>query len=422
MEQSTKPKRTRAESGALLFFTCWACYFCAYLGRYNLYAVLPSLISEGVVDKITSGLMGSAFFLCYGVGHFLNGFLGDRFSPRKMIFVGLSISGLCNFAMAFLSQPVFLIVAWGVNGYAQSMLWGPLIRLLSLWMDKTKARKAVVNLQTSMFAGTIVAYAGTALLLAISDWRMVFRLVGGIMLVVVAVSQMVFMWWEQTYHSPELPNQEIANNRPLVPEKKQSFWQVIFSSGLLLITLSVMMCGILKDGISVWLPTFMREQFALSEQKSVLAVTIIPLINMIGMYGFTTLNKRLGQDEVKTSMICFGTGVAAYLALLVFGGNLVMTVLAFSVASAAMFGINTLFLALLPIRFLKKGMISSVAGVLDSASYLASAVASFGIGVLSEKYGWNMLVVVWMCVAAVGILALLLVYKKWHRYREAELD
>lgn len=74
----------------ILFLLCWISYFSTYIGRQNYSAVMAEIIaSEGYLNQ-ACGMVGTGFFICYGAGQLVSGFLGDRISPKWMIFTGLT--------------------------------------------------------------------------------------------------------------------------------------------------------------------------------------------------------------------------------------------------------------------------------------------------------------------------------------------
>lgn len=70
-------------------------------------------------------------FVTYGIGQLLCGFLGDKFQPRKMIFTGLAATSLCNLLAALFPRMEVIIPLWCLNGFFQSMLWPPLVRIMA---------------------------------------------------------------------------------------------------------------------------------------------------------------------------------------------------------------------------------------------------------------------------------------------------
>ena len=82
--------------GGSLFFLCWVAYFSTYICRLNYSAVMPELTSSGIFTESEIAAVSSSFFICYGLGQLVSGSLGDKFSPRYMIFWGVLISGAIN--------------------------------------------------------------------------------------------------------------------------------------------------------------------------------------------------------------------------------------------------------------------------------------------------------------------------------------
>lgn len=113
-------------------------YACIYVGRLNLTIATPAL-----EDAAQIGAMGGAFFLCYALGQLANGFLGDLFPPRRMVTARLFFAAMGNLGIALLPPAGMIFVLWGANGVAQSMLWGPLLRMLALrYPGEAKTRVA----------------------------------------------------------------------------------------------------------------------------------------------------------------------------------------------------------------------------------------------------------------------------------------
>ena len=67
-----------------LFLLCWTAYFATYICRLNFSAVMPELNTLGLFTKAQMASVSSCFFITYGVGQFINGFLGDRIAPRRL--------------------------------------------------------------------------------------------------------------------------------------------------------------------------------------------------------------------------------------------------------------------------------------------------------------------------------------------------
>ena len=117
----------KGKQAAWLFGLCFLVYFSTYLGRLNYSASLAEMIRVENMDKGAAGLIGTLFFLSYGMGQLVSGFLGDYLDGRKMIGTGLFVAALCNLTMSRMSSPVIMAAIWCVNGFGQSLIWSPLL-------------------------------------------------------------------------------------------------------------------------------------------------------------------------------------------------------------------------------------------------------------------------------------------------------
>jgi sugar phosphate permease len=92
----------------------WVTYASYYLGRVNISTAIPELRSDLGFTAQTAGALATGFFLTYAVGQFVSGYLGDRLSPRWLVFFGLLLSSVLNFTFGFLAQPETMLLIWSV--------------------------------------------------------------------------------------------------------------------------------------------------------------------------------------------------------------------------------------------------------------------------------------------------------------------
>jgi OPA family glycerol-3-phosphate transporter-like MFS transporter len=70
---------------------------------------------------------------------------------------------------------------------------------------------------------------------------------------------------------------------------------------------------------------------------------------------------------------------------------------------------------MVPNFFEKSGKVSTVSGVLNSCTYIGSALSTYGIALLSKQIGWQHTVLVWFAIAFVGSLCCLFCAKPWQK-------
>lgn len=139
----------------LVVAALWFVYAASYFIRTCYAASIASIVSEGTYNKGEIGLIGTAFFICYGVGQLISGLIGDRVNPFAMIVFGSAAGALSCFAMAFADSLISMLVIWAANGFFQSMLWSPILRIFSQTIDKSLQKKSILNISLSLPIGTI---------------------------------------------------------------------------------------------------------------------------------------------------------------------------------------------------------------------------------------------------------------------------
>ena len=100
-------------------------------------------------------------------------FLGDKFSPKKLVFIGIFVSSITNLCMATINNYIAMTIFWSINGLFQSFIWSPMIRFVVDFLDDKIKSKACIYLNLSVPIGTILTYVMTASIIAIINWKVV---------------------------------------------------------------------------------------------------------------------------------------------------------------------------------------------------------------------------------------------------------
>lgn len=406
----------------LLFWLCWIAYFSTYIGRLNYSASLTGIILSEGFSKGQAGMIGTAFFFAYGAGQFVSGFLGDRLAPKKMVFTGLMVSGLCNLAMAGAKGSGLMTAVWCVNGLFQAFIWSPMIRLMYEYYKTETRMKACVSLNSSVPLGTMAAYGLTALVIWLSGWRTMFVLAGaaliGTSLFWITGMKRVERYAAESGKMAEIPSGETGGSAKAAVNWKS----LLIQSGFLFLMMALFVQGALKDGVTTWVPTYISETYGLSAILAITSTMVIPVFNLLGVYLASFANLHWFRNEVRTAGAFFVVSAAAILVLrLASGRSMAVSFLMLALATTAMMAVNTMLIAVLPSYFGVIGRASSVSGLLNSSVYAGGAVSTYGIGALSVALGWNATIVIWFLMAAVSAVICFLTVRKWIAYRKEVL-
>ena len=404
-------------SRAGIITLCSIVYFVSYFSRKDFAAVMAGMLSEGVIGRGNAGLVGTMLFAFYGAGQLISGYLGDRIRPGHLIAVGLSTTALCNVLMPLIPGEA-MIAIWGLNGLAQAMLWPPIVKILSTYLDhKTYVTANLIVTSAAHFA-TVLLYVYVPMCLSFMSWQTVFytaSILAAVSLLIFAIAMRFVLpsVAEPIYVSVEKES-EIGSS-----EKGENVTTVLRKSGIFTVFVCIIVVGFLRDGIESWLPTLYSEAFGKDASESILVSAILPVFSIISISAVTVLHrKRVLYNEVSGSAILFTISLLLAIPLAFFVSmdgaffrtiSLILT----SLICAAMHGVNFLLISCLPGRFAKIGRSATVSGLCNSCVYIGAAISTYGIALISELMGWSVTVLTWCGILTFGILFAFLSYKKY---------
>ena len=404
-----------------LFFLCALAYFSSYLMRYDYGAALSEILSAENIAKSDAGLVSTALFVAYAVGQIVSGVLGDKIKPYRLIFFGLSLTALINILMPFAPGVTAMIVLWGINGFAQAMLWPPLVRLMAENFERDEYRKGMVNISLACAAATIGVYLLAPLCIRISGWRLLFFVDGGFG-ILVAVFWILYvprhLIWKGLRQEKEAPA-EVSSEavKPVPHESSLPLARIFAMTGIFPIMAAIIMQGIIRDGVATWTPRMLAEVFSIQNADSILITVLLPILTVISLKVSEAVNHRFFRNEVNCAMFLFGISFGASLILWFFGDvSVILTVAMAGIAVSAIHGVNLMLICEVPGRYGRFGRISTVSGILNMFTYVGSAASTYGFAVIVEIFDWKTLMLCWVLIDAIGILMLLLAMRKWKRF------
>ena len=409
MKQTVCSRLRSDAQGKTLYLLSWLAYASAYIGRYNYSAAMGAITAENSLSLSAAGAVSTGYFICYAVGQIVFGLLSQSVSPYAMILIGLCGSGLCNLGAGGFSTS-FMGLLWGANGLFQAMIWPPIVRLFAESMPLERQKHACVSINSTTPAGTLAAYALSAVLLQLADWHHVFFSCGGLLLGMAAV------FWLGTAPlrratayapQPEFQKQKGNGNGPAA----------LLAAGLGAMLLPVLLHGGLKDGVTNWVPSMIQSNFGISPAFSAAVAMALPLVNLSGAYLSGWLNEHCTHNELKTAGVLFALASVCLLALpLAMRTSLLLAVLLLAVTTASMLGVNTMFINVIPVKAGRHGGASMLSGTLNAVTYLGAAAATWGIGAAAEGCGWNAVFLLWLVMAMLALLVSALLAGRWGEY------
>ena len=394
-------QKLNEKNSKMLIGLCSVAYFVSYLTRVNYAAVIAAMIAAGDVTKTIAGAVTTVGFITYGVGQLISGWLGDKINPKKLMFAGFITTGLMNIMIPFSRGGVMTCVIWGVNGFAQSLMWPPMVKIMKTGLTADGYNKGCVSVSWGSTIATIMIYLISPFIITISSWKSVFFINGSIALLMSAV-------W---FYCITAIEKSTGLYYPLMQGRKERQKHSFAMEPVLLIfvMLAIFLQGTLRDGITTWIPTYIYEVFKLDSEKSILSGVIVPIFALVSIQLTSIMFNKMGKKPFKCSALLFILAAVSAGALSMFSSvYVIVTVVLSAIIVACMHGINLILVCMLPAIYADEKNMSSLSGTLNFTTYVGSAASTYGFAVLSDSAGWNGTVVIWTAIAALGAVMCIL--------------
>ncbi len=393
-------------------------YFSSYFMRINFAVMLVKICGDMQVEKSALAIVVTGLTVAYGTGQVISGFLGDRFQPPHLISTGLALAVFCNVCMFFASTIPLMTVFWAVNGFAHALLWPPIVRLLSLNLNDGEYSYASVRVSQGSSLATIALYLLCPLLLGLMPWR-------AVMLVCAAFGALVLVAWRVLYPRvfSSLASEEVQH-APAQKEPSQSNRAlpryVLLPTALIM--LAIIMQGMLRDGVTNWMPSYLLETFSLSEESSIVSTVILALFSIVSFSLFNAIQRKFFTNEVTCAATIFAasalSSLVLYLVNVFFAQSaLIPSLLLMALTVACMHGVNLMLIAIVPKAFVKCGKVSTYSGILNACTYVGAALSTYGFAALAEQFNWNFTILTWVIIAASGFGLCLVAAPIWKRFK-----
>jgi sugar phosphate permease len=179
-------------------------YLITYLDRVNIATAAPQISKEFGFDKITMGVIFSAFVWAYAVFQVPGGWLSDRFGPRTVLTGVVTYWSIMTAATAAAFSATSFIALRFLFGIGEAGAFPGATRAMQLWYPQRERGLAQGVSHSASRLGAAIAPPIVVLIMTALGWRAVFFICGGIGLI-------WSLWWALTYRN--LPEQHPLVNK-----------------------------------------------------------------------------------------------------------------------------------------------------------------------------------------------------------------
>lgn len=385
-------------------------YFASYVTRINYAAVIQEIVTDTGFAKSQLSVVLVAVSITYGIGQIINGRIGDLIRPQKLILIGLISATAINLIFPFVSfSPIAMCLLWGLNGFAQAMLWPAMVKILVSNTNDAMYGYSVVRISWGSSFGTIAIYLTAPLIISLVGWKGVFA-------VSTLIGAAVTALWVACMRQIDVPSETLTEEKTSQEPAgfhfpKQAIFPIIF------IALGIIFQGMLRDGVTSWMPTYLSEVFHFANESSIFWTVTLAIFSIVTFGVVGAIYQKYFQSEVACGTLVFALATVGAVAMyFLYNGGAVIAIALMTLITGCMHGVNLMLITHVPKQFRRYGNISTISGAINSCTYIGAAISTYGIAWLSEVIGWRNTVGIWAIIALLGTLCCLIAIRPWRRF------
>jgi sugar phosphate permease len=281
----------------MVLFLISLMYLICYMDRSNISVAQPEIAKQFGLSKSAMGLVLAAFTWAYALGQVPAGWFGDRFGPKRVLAVIMTLRSvtavMTGAALGFRS----LFSARFLIGLAEAGAFPVASRGMQLWFPRVeRGRIQGTTHFFSRFAVAITPFISGSILLAFG-WRAIFYIFGSLG----AVWAIAFNFFyrnlpeeHKTVNRAELAqirgvNPDGSIKEPAIAKFATPWKQILLSPNMWFISMGYFCFFFGTNFYLTWYPTYLREHLHLS-------------IRSLGIWGSVPLFAGMAGDLVGGSL------------------------------------------------------------------------------------------------------------------------
>lgn len=320
-------------------------YVVAYLDRINVGFAILQMRGQFRISDADYGRAAGIFFAGYFFFQVPSNLIVEKVGVRRWISLLMVAWGVISCLMILIRGPVSFSVMRFLLGAAEAGFFPGMILYMKNWFPaKTRARAVAWFMTANPIAGVIGSPISGALLSlrgsGLSGWQWMFIIEG---LPAIILGLVVFLTLAETPHEArwlaeeektwllsELADEKRAEAR--VPQ--QSFWRVLLSPKLWLLSIVYFGVSTTMYGVTLWLPSVIRALSGLSYLWTGVVAVIPFLVTTAAMVLIGTHSDRTGERRWHTAVPAFGAAVGLFVAAYAHGPVIVVAGMGLGLALA----------------------------------------------------------------------------------------
>lgn len=450
-------------------------YAIYYFVRKNFSIAMPGLTAQYGIDNTSFGIIIGVGSLVYGFSRFVNGFIVDRYSARAVMAIGLLLCALSNFAFGygvnistwltgnytgpdFINMMILVMaVTIIINQLFQGVGYPPCARLLPCWIHPSElaTKMSIWNTSHSIGAAAAVVVCGFIMghmgqdmsnnpqiidtiaanlgldknvaddmntILSYAQhwdaWKWCFWIPA-----IMAVLGAAWLYWglrddPRSVGLPELPATKTGKKEDGKNPSHSKFLKVMVWTNRWIWTLCIanVFVYVMRMGILDWGPKFLTEARGKSIEEAAGMVAVFEIFAIVGTIAAGWATDHIFKGKAHRMCLVCMAGAVIFMSIFIFCPSLpiVGSMLVLAMAGFFIYGPQAL-IGIASANHATKEASATANGMAGIFGYVGSFLSAITIGIVADKYGWNM---VFYLIIGVGVLGAITFFSMWNAPRD----
>ncbi len=385
------------------FVFLWIMYAMVYMTKSCFSGALASIVAEGSLTLTETSIISASFYIAYTPLQILGGIFADKYSPEKLILIGLLGSTVSNVVIYFNQSFWVMLTSWVFSAIIQFALWPAVYKIMSSQLVRSDRSKMIFFMSFASSGGLILTYVISAFL---PDWRLNFA-ISAITLVVLAIILLIFCKLFNPIMKRDASPRVIEDLDPHDnPSTGLSPMGIFCISGFMALLPAVLMRTLVEQGAKTLSPTMLSQSY--ESISPTLGNLLNVLIIIAGVGGTFLLKFLIFPRFIKNELICYLVllGITLpFTVILRFVGELPVGVIVFALCmTSLLLSATHLLTQYFNMHFVKYGLNGTAAGILNAAASFGLVLNYCVFGPTAEVMGWQTVTTLWIVMVIVGMV------------------
>ncbi len=240
------------------FFSMGILYLFYYFCKYNLAMATKDIQDEFGFSNKTFGMIITVFTLTYAAGQFLNGFLGDRYGPKRILIMGGVGGVIANVCFGMSGTLTFFIAFWAINAYFSSCGWAPGSRIMFDWFPENRWGTWMGIFNALCYSGAFLVFPIATYAVDRWGWRSAFFVCPAFLLTMT----IAYLWLGRS--SPKEAGlktewQQQEEHKPVKRTGRREYWIAFTNLKMNIAYISGFGANFVRWGILSWMVKILAE-------------------------------------------------------------------------------------------------------------------------------------------------------------------